>query len=212
MASYKNSNKDGRSVDNFDEVSSFSSEDSYQPEVFTGPTDLSSDKNSSLSRSGTALNHRDSNTIEKIVTHNAIQGNAETADSLAKEGLNLKSKAIPDVNGPITAKTQESQFPEEYRIETETGLVKLKTLTGLSRNDTRVSVGSSGRSSKKSSGKKSSDGEVDQVISADKSQEKAYASAYNLEQAIEKNKHNIEKYQKHKHEKGIKGFVHRLFD
>lgn len=206
------SSKTHKTSSDFEDVSSFSSVDSYQPEVFTGQNDQLAVPTPSRSESGTTLGHRNSNTIEKVVTHNAIQGNAETADSLKQEGLNLKSKAVPDVNGPMSSGAQGAQFPEEYRIETETGLVKLKTLTDLSRNDTRVSVGSNGKISKKSSGKKLADEEKDQEVDTGKSQEKAYRNAYNLEDAIEKNQHSIDKYQKHKHEKGLKGFVHRLFD
>ncbi|QLL33017.1 hypothetical protein HG536_0D05390 [Torulaspora globosa] len=206
------STRSGGTSNSFDDISSISSVDSYQPEAFTGQDVQSFEHKSLASEGATTLGRRASNAIEKVVTHNALQGRAETADSLKKEGLNLKSKAIPDINDPISAGAAATQFPEEYRIETQTGLVKLKTLTELSRNDTRASVGSSGKLSKKSSGRKTSDYEENQVGGDGKSQGQAYLNAHNLQQAIEKNKQAIQKYQKHKHEKGLKGFLHRLFD
>ncbi|QLQ79875.1 hypothetical protein HG537_0C05230 [Torulaspora globosa] len=193
--------RSGGTINSFSDISSISSVDSYQPEAFTGQQVSLSEQNSQGDRT---LSRRTSNAIEKVVTHNALQGKAETADSLKQEGLNLKSKAIPDINDPISAGATATQFPEEYRIETQTGLVKLKTLTELSRNDTRVST--------TSSGKKSSHKEQDQRSNDSKSQEQAYLKAHNLQQAIEKNKHAIEKYQRHKNEKGLKGFLHRIFD
>lgn len=202
------STRSGRTENSFDDISSISSVELYQPEAFTGEDVPLSGQKSPGSEGDITLGRRASNAIEKVVTENALHGNAETAESLKEKGLNLKSKAIPDINDPISASAVASQFPEEYRIETETGLVKLKTLTELSRKNTRVSVGSSGKLSR-SSGKKTPDNDVDQVLDDGKSQGQAYI---NIQQAIEKNKQAIEKYQKHKNEKGLKGFFHRLFD
>lgn len=201
----------------FDEVSSFSSIDSYQPQPFTGQEELPQEKNPDSSsrrssKSGTTLNHQDSNTIEKEVTHNAMNGTSETAKSLQQAGLDTEKKAIPDINGPITGNADTSQFPEEYRIETQTGLVKLKTLNDLSRSDTRVSIGSDGKISRKSSGPGTIDSKIEPKPDTAKAEQEAAQNAENLEHAIEKNKHRIEKFEKHRHEKGLKGFVHRLFD
>lgn len=202
----------------FDEVSSFSSIDSYQPQAFTGPDGTSrQEKNSDASsrgsgKSGTTLDHRDSNEIDRAVTHNAINGTSETAESLKEAGLHPEKKAIPDINGPISEEHNNSQFPEEYRLETQTGLVKLKTLNELSRDDTRVSIGKNGKLSKKSSRTATIGSNGNQESSTEKAQAEASQNAENLEHVIEKNKHRIEKFEKHKHEKGLRGFVHRLFD
>lgn len=211
------SNKADNASNEFDEVSSFSSIDSYQPQPFTG--DQSPDKHADLyspkSSSGSTVHQQDSNTIEKVVTHNAVNGYSETAESLKRAGLDPNKKALPDINNPITGNADTSQFPEEYRLETDTGLVKLKTLNDLSRKDTRVSIGSDGRISKRSSRSGHNDNTIEQELDTEeteKAQKEATQDAQNLEHAIEKNKHNIDKFRKHKHEKGIKGFVHRLFD
>lgn len=209
--------KPSNSTDNeFDDISSFSSIDSYKPQAFTGfegEQENVQDHDDTLSRaSSNTLRRPNSNAIEKVVTKNAVNDNVETKESLQKEGLDLKNKPIPDINAPVTAEAGDSVFPEEYRLETETGLVKLKTLDDLSRKNTRVSIGSDGRMSRKSSNKEnastaSKNGSGDVVLS----DETPY-DAHNIHDAVEKNKHEIEKYQKHKHEKGLKGFVHRLFD
>lgn len=205
----------------FDDISSFSSIDSYKPQPFTGFENGEEQGQGQLQEQGdlvsrastNTLSKPDSNAIEKVVTHNALSGNVETKESLQKEGLNLKDKSVPDINAPLTSTSETAAFPEEYRIETQTGLVKLKTLNDLSRKDTRVSIGSNDKISRKSTDKgnhsikSGQESGQDEVLSSHSSYD-----PHNLENAIEKNKHEIEKYQKHKHEKGIKGFVHRLFD
>lgn len=214
------------STDNeFDDISSFSSIDSYKPEPFTG-VEASSDKqalddvhDTRSHGSAATLQKATSNSIEKVVSRNAINGNVETAESLKKEGLDLKNKAIPDINAPINAGSDTAQFPEEYRIETETGLVKLKTLNDLSRNDTRVSVGSNGKISRKgSSGQKSAISKHSNETKSTHGKSDAEPvdpslyDAHNVEETVERNRQKIARYEKHKHEKGLKGFVHRLFD
>lgn len=209
----------------FDDISSFSSIDSYKPEPFTGvetPSDTHAldDVQDTRSRgSASTLQKPTSNSIEKVVSQNAIDGNAETAQELKKEGLDLKNKAVPDINAPINAGSDTAQFPEEYRIETETGLVKLKTLNDLSRNDTRVSVGSNGKISRKGSQGQKSD--ISRHTNETKSThgksdaepvDQSLYDPHNVEETVERNRQKIAKYQKHKHEKGLKGFVHRLFD
>ncbi|CAI2008044.1 hypothetical protein SEUBUCD646_0G03820 [Saccharomyces eubayanus] len=217
----------------YEDISSFSSIDSYKPEPFTGFKDSEAPeqpllKNDTIVGKGQLENddsvgdqhrHSDvhshhssstlkrptSNSIEKMVTHNALEGNSETVDSLKKEGLNLDKKGTPDITAPVTNSAHDAAFPEEYRLETETGLVKLKTLETLRREDSRVS------------GAKKEQGHDHTDAHSTRSKATAYSQGSSLESdklniAVEKNKKRIEKYQKHKGEKGIKGFFHRIFD
>ncbi|CAB4252013.1 similar to Saccharomyces cerevisiae YGR126W Putative protein of unknown function [Maudiozyma barnettii] len=203
----------------FDDISSFSSVDSYKPEPFTGVEDgtKKNTTNNDLVRNDTVLSNRhsgeshnidrtgsrdhsdvhskvsnttlkklDSNAVEKVVTHNALNDQSETVDSLRAKGSDLEKAALPDINSPLTHAPDDSKFPEEYAIETNTGLVKMKTIETLKKEDTRVSGGST------------------------KEQEKNEAAR--MQVTIEKNRKDIEKYQKHKKEKGVKGFFHRMFD
>lgn len=197
-----------------EDISSFSSVDSYKPEPFTG---LEHTKNENLSRkatnasqgtymddatskhSGATLKKLDSLAIEKVVTQNAVAGNSETIESLKAKGLDMQRKAIPDYNAPLTT-TGTNQFPEEYRLETDTGLVKMKTLETLKRKSTQLSRNSDLSSKDKSISKSQSN----------KSEVSDIAQKINM--AVERNKKEIAKYQKHKSEKGIKGFFHRMFD
>lgn len=206
------------------ELSSLSSTESFEPQAFTGvdpsveqptidheledeidpeplsgnPVRPNSEEILSV-RSSNTLKKLDSNAIEKVLTHNAVEGNTETLESLKTRGLDLRKKAIPDYNNPAMH-TDRSQFPEEYQIETETGLVKVKTLQSLNRLDTRVSLGS-----------KPSTNQNMEAESAHDEQRPVGYDEEKLKKAVDKNKKEIEKYQKHKHEKGIKGFMSRLF-
>lgn len=219
-----NTSSSTHSDGDFEDISSFSSIDSYKPEPFTGKLkdnksdnehELVSDgpallKNDTLMKvetngqdktgdiqsraSSSTLRRNDSNAIEKVVTHNALNNNSETIESLQAKGLDINTKAIPDINAPMTH--SHSEFPEEYQMETDTGLVKIKTIETLKRQDTRVSAT---RVSTKESNANS------------KPQEKGL-NATKLNQAVEKNRKELEKYQRHKKEKGVKGFFHRLFD
>ncbi|CCC70155.1 hypothetical protein NCAS_0E00850 [Naumovozyma castellii] len=217
----------------FEDVSSFSSIDSYQPEPFTGvkePTaykgtdrkdTLSGDETelkqehtnatatSSHTKDGitsrtsmSTLRRPDSNAIERVITSNAKEGNTETLGSLAAKGLDLNKKATLDINAPLTSNPADVAFPEEYNLETETGLVKAKTIETLRRETSRVSSTRRG----------------DDVVShksqaTGKSQRSAQSlQAEKLNLAVEKNKKELEKIEKHKHQKGLKGFMNRLFD
>ncbi|EJS43632.1 YGR126W [Saccharomyces arboricola H-6] len=217
----------------YEDISSFSSIDSYKPEPFTGFKDSQAPEQPLLKNdtiigkgqsetddnaddqhrhsdvhshhSSSTLKRPTSNSIEKMVTHNAMEGTSETVDSLKKEGLNLSKKATPDITAPVTNSAHNTAFPEEYRLETETGLVKLKTLETLKREDSRVS-----------STKKEHNHDHTDTLST-RSKATTYSQGSSLESdklntAVEKNKKKIEKYQKHKSEKGIKGLFHRMFD
>lgn len=194
-----------------EDISSFSSQDSYQPQPFMGPVepkigDAMTRKSTNVSatthmddmhsrHSGSTLKQMNSNVIEKVVTNNALAGNSETIDSLKAKGLDLEKKAVPDFNAPLTASGSQ-QFPEEYRLETDTGLVKMKTLDTLKRKSTQVS-----ESSKLSRSK-----------SQASSQQEMNDTVNKINMAVERNRKQLEKYKKHKEQKGIKGFFNRLFD
>lgn len=213
----------------FDDISSFSSVDSYKPEPFTGTEDgiknnaemsnlikndtvitgnehtHGKDQDSSTiektkSRdhsdvhskvSNTTLKKLDSNAVERVVTHNALNDNSETVESLKAKNQELEAAVLPDINSPLSNATGGNQFPEEYGIETNTGLVKMKTIETLKREKTKESSSSNNTA-----------------------EQNAAQNAANakIETAVERNRKDIEKYQKHKHEKGVKGFFHRIFD
>lgn len=61
----------------------------------------------------------------------------ETVKSLADMGMTAKAP-VPDINHPQTT-TKTSIFPEEYTMETETGLVPVTTLQSLGRTATAIS-------------------------------------------------------------------------
>ncbi|KAG0663944.1 hypothetical protein C6P45_000729 [Maudiozyma exigua] len=209
----------------FDDISSFSSVDSYKPEPFTGTEDgvknnaemsklikndtvitgnehtHGTDQNFSTiektkSRdhsdvhskvSNTTLKKLDSNAVERVVTHNALNDNSETVESLKAKNHELETAALPDINSPLSNASGGNQFPEEYGIETNTGLVKMKTIETLKREKTKESSSSDNTAAQNATNAK-------------------------IETAVERNRKDIEKYQKHKHEKGVKGFFHRIFD
>lgn len=193
-----------------EDISSFSSQDSYKPEPFMGPEeprigDTMSRKSTNVSatthtddvhsrHSAGTIKKMNSNAIEKVVTNNALTGNSETIESLKAKGLDLERKAVPDFNAPLTTMASQ-QFPEEYRLETDTGLVKMKTLDTLKRKSTQYSETDNLSQSKS----QNSTPEMNDTV-----------KKINL--AVERNKKQLEKYQKHRSEKGIKGFIHRLFD
>lgn len=224
----------------FDDISSFSSVDSYKPEPFTGTedgvkndTDMSNlikndtvvsdnkhihakDPDSSIiektrSRdhsdvhskvSNTTLKKLDSNAVERVVTHNALNDNSETVESLRAKDYQLREAALPDINSPLSHASGGNQFPEEYGIETNTGLVKMKTIETLKKQKSRTSSSKhTGNDEESKSTQASSEAATEQA-----------ATNAKLETAIEKNRKDIETYQKHKHEKGVKGFFHRIFD
>lgn len=214
----------------FDDISSFSSIDSYKPEPFRGVdydaikhgeggclikndtiirhsgdySGVAPEMRRTISNANTDINSKassitlkklDSNAIDRVVTQNALGNKSETVESLKVQGLDLNKAYLPDINSPMTHASGDSAFPDEYRIETSTGLVKMKTLESLKKENTRNSSSKSSQRSKKS---KSSDGRVSQ--------------AQKMELAVEKNRKELEKYQKHKNQKGVKGFFNRMFD
>lgn len=61
----------------------------------------------------------------------------ETVKSLADMGMTARAP-VPDINHPQTT-TKTSIFPEEYTMETETGLVPVTTLQSLGRTATAIS-------------------------------------------------------------------------
>ena len=224
----------------FDDISSFSSVDSYKPEPFTGTedgvkhdTDMSNlmkddtvvsgnqdmykkDPDSSTiektrSRdhsdvhskvSNTTLKKLDSNAVERVVTHNALNDNSETVESLRAKDNQLREAALPDINSPLSHTSGGNQFPEEYGIETNTGLVKMKTIETLKKEKSRTSSSRHARY----------DDESDLTQHSSDAAAQQAATNAKLETAIERNRKDIENYQKHKHEKGVKGFFHRIFD
>ncbi|CAR24387.1 uncharacterized protein KLTH0F14696g [Lachancea thermotolerans CBS 6340] len=204
------------------ELSSLSSSDSFEPRAFEGPpSEIKSlepegsvqaspsidSKDFHRVKSNGTLRKQDSNAIEQIMTHNATEGRSETVESLKKNGLNLQKKAIPDINNPA-ANYKNCAFPEEYQMETDTGLVKAQTLHGLNRLESRTS-GRSGASQKKS------------IRTANSTTNSDLASANNtingldgekLRRAVEKNQKKIDKYQKHKSSGGLRRFLGKIFD
>ncbi|SCV02944.1 LAMI_0H04236g1_1 [Lachancea mirantina] len=130
----------------------------------------------------------DSNRIEQVMSHNAIEDKTETPDTLKREGLDLRKKALPDFNNPAMNADQ-SEFPEEYQIETDTGLVKVKTLQKLNRLESR---GSAASASKPSSPSKAADADA-----ADEEEQKSPYDASKLQKAIHKNEKEINMYHHH---------------
>lgn len=221
----------------FDDISSFSSVDSYKPEPFTGTEDGvpvqqdegpnllrndtildeqqkrnlnnsgSRDINRSTSRgsgaadnsdvhskvSNTTLKKLDSNAVERMITHNAVQNNSETVESLKKQGLGQKGAFLPDINSPLTHTSTHNAFPEEYQIETTTGLVKLKTI------ETMKNAEESGADSTKAK---------DDA----KSENEGPTAEEKIQKAIARNQKDIEKYQRHKNSSGLMGMIHKIFD
>ena len=175
------------------------------------------------------------NEIEKYVTANALEGNTETVESLkeaegaVEEGGERDSQnnvssyvhRLPDINRPITHSSAYAILPDEYQMETHTGLVKLKTIETLRRETTRQSAAdASSRSSNKlkasrsrSKSKSKSKSNTDTVTNTKATEEDPLVEqAKKMQLAIERNKKSLEKYQRHKKQKGIKGFFNRLFD
>lgn len=228
----------------FDDVSSFSSVDSYKPEPFTGTEDgvhpqqqegnglirndtvldgersvdnsTSRDINRSTSStrstasthgpdnsdvhsrvSNTTLKKLDSNAVERMISHNAVQNNSESVEALKKEGLGRKGSYLPDINTPLTHTSTHAAFPEEYQIETTTGLVKLKTI------ETMKNTADAAEEPKDKNAKDNSDAT---------SEDEGPSREERIRSAIERNKKDIEKYQKHKDATGLMGMIHRIFD
>ncbi|CCF57185.1 hypothetical protein KAFR_0C01920 [Kazachstania africana CBS 2517] len=136
------------------------------------------------------LKKQRSRDIERIVTQNAMLGKAETVDSLRATGLDLTKRAVPDINSPIS---HESKLIDESKFETDTGLIKTKTLETLNRSNTRNS------SSKR------------KILGNDNSNTSGL-DPERMNMVVERNRKKLEKYQQHKKEKGLKGFFYKIFD
>ncbi|CAG99245.1 uncharacterized protein KLLA0_E04709g [Kluyveromyces lactis] len=124
--------------------------------------------------------------VEDYVKDNVQKGETDSIDSLKATNLDLSKKAIPGFNQPIA---EGAEFPEEYEIETRTGLVKVATLHQLNRLDTRVTTHSSKKSTK----------------------EKNTSCGYDndkLQKCIERNQKEIDSYHK---KSGFKKFIGKLF-
>lgn len=225
----------------FDDISSFSSIDSFQPEPFRGElnagekrTELSNDPveiyaddidmgNTTISKSDTLtstdLNSKPSShtlrntglsAVEKVVTQNVLQDNVETVESLSQKTVRSpESRGIVDLNRPVTMSNAE--FSEEYNIETDTGLVKMKTIETLKRQSSRVSsLKSRPESTRTVKSNKSSKSFTKSITDTSGGS----LTAEKLNNAVEKNRKELEKYQrqKSKPQKGIKGLFSKIFD
>lgn len=71
--------------------------------------------------------------VEEYIKDNVRNDDTESIQSLQEDKLDLNKKAIPGFN---TYVPEGSSFPEEYDIETRTGLVKVSTLQKLNRVET----------------------------------------------------------------------------
>lgn len=250
----------------FDDVSSFSSIDSYKPEPFTGDLDGNGNMDTTLMKNDTIIRHdtgttvgsattntttttasattttnatttatttaaatplnqnksqklssksssntlgkQNSHSIERTVTENALRDNVETVESLAARGLDGSQRVVPDVNNPLTM-TRTAEFPEEYNIETDTGLVKMKTIETLRRQTSRVSTQKSLKSRTESI--KSNKSGKSFVSSLVDDPDEGQLTAEKLNKAVERNRKELEKMKKRKEQKGIKGFFSKIF-
>ncbi|CCF57196.1 hypothetical protein KAFR_0C02030 [Kazachstania africana CBS 2517] len=110
---------DIESVTSFDSQESNSVvEDQQQPQQYVP----------SISNSHNSINNDERTRLKLIRT--------ETVKSLQDMGMNA-TPAVPDVNAPQS--NRNAIFPEEYTIETTTGLVPVATLQSLGRTSTAIS-------------------------------------------------------------------------
>lgn len=105
---------------------SLNSED-YVPHEYIKPDDEQSIMSGNLSRLSTSASEKNANHLTKTRT--------ETAKSLGDLGVG-SSAPMPDITAPPV---KNPVFPEEYTLETETGLVPVQTLASLGRVKTVVS-------------------------------------------------------------------------
>ncbi|SCU83938.1 LAFA_0D06898g1_1 [Lachancea sp. 'fantastica'] len=214
------------------ELSSLSSSDSFEPKAFEGnpveikrppvsklpseaSRDFASEKSSVTLRDGPETHEQGSFSsssslpdVDKVVTHNVKEGLSENVESLEEQGLDLRKKAKPDINSPV-ALSSNTEFPEEYNLETQTGLVKAVTLQQLNRLDSRTSA-RSGQSQKKSLKSSIASLELPDATSV-KSRTDSGLDSEKLRKAVEKNQKQIEKYQERKKKGGVKGFIAKIF-
>ncbi|SCV06054.1 LANO_0H21088g1_1 [Lachancea nothofagi CBS 11611] len=205
------------------ELSSLSSSDSFEPKAFEGkPVEIKRPAIKKVTSAASAGPHKDmasvksngtfepedSQDVEKVVTHNVTEGRSETVDSLKKEGLDLHKKAAPDFINP-DADPENCEFPEEYNLETDTGLVKAVTLQQLNRLDSRTSARSN-VSQKKSLRSSLASLELPDSHSL-KSNNNSGLDAEKLRRAVEKNQKQIDKYKKRRSAHGLTGILGKLF-
>ncbi|SGZ48233.1 CIC11C00000005599 [Sungouiella intermedia] len=105
---------------------SLNSED-YVPHEYIKPDDEQSIMSGNLSRLSTSASEKNANHLTKTRT--------ETAKSLGDLGVGSNAP-MPDITAPPV---KNPVFPEEYTLETETGLVPVQTLASLGRVKTVVS-------------------------------------------------------------------------
>ncbi|SCU80021.1 LADA_0B04610g1_1 [Lachancea dasiensis] len=210
------------------ELSSLSSSDSFEPQAFEGgPVELKSpspirrlETQESFETTRRVLDSVSSNpTIkEQAPAENekplVVGGRtnqelpSETLESLQKDGLDLQKKGAADVIGSMT-NGMNCEFPEEYNIETDTGLVKAVTLQQLNRLESRTSM-RSGASQRRSVKSSIASLELPDSTSL-KSSGTSSLDPEKLRRAVEKNQKQLEKYQKRKKSKGITGLLSKLF-
>lgn len=112
-------------------------------------------------------------------TEQERQEQQDDAASLAKLQLEVsKTHTGPNINGPISSTDEPAAFPQEYEVETDAGLVRQKTIQELH----KIQTG--------------------EDIQANEEQ------VNKLSKQVERNKKDIENYEKHKHEKN---FFKKLF-
>lgn len=190
----------------FDELSSFNSENSFVPKEFTGngvangAGHMSYDDGHvidvSKTKSGTSetctIKASTSNDIERIVTKNALENNVETTESLKRAVSRLSKTGANNVLS--VSQENNSVFPDGYRIETTTGLVPVKTIEEMRKTRSAVS----GAPEAPETAKKNANG---------------YLHEDKIILQVERNRHEIEQYEKHKHETNfVKKLFYKIFD
>ncbi|KAM3160439.1 putative Polyamine transporter 3 [Lachancea thermotolerans] len=112
-------------------INSFNSRDSYTqvPQTYV-PSDATSARRAGRRSSASASSAVGSDRLRLVPT--------ETVKSLQDMGVTPEAP-LPDVNAPTTGAGGAAIFPEEYTLETATGLVPVATLQSLGRTQSAVS-------------------------------------------------------------------------
>lgn len=222
----------GYSTEAYEDVSSFSSVDSYQPEPFMGPQVMEEDKSAvgeSFSSSRVGSGSGSISSYKTALRGDEYPSKPKIAVGVEKPrygGLRTGSSSLPDINRPLSYTPDGQLLPDEYNMETDTGLVNVKSLENLRKKHSRASstLGSphmvqDSRSIRSRQGSPNIQSKYHDSLSATLSLASSLESSKSevlnpekLNRAIERNKRQIEKYQRRKREKGLKGFVHRIFD
>ncbi|KAH3900923.1 uncharacterized protein SCDLUD_002383 [Saccharomycodes ludwigii] len=189
---------DASSIDSsISSLSDLDEELSEQPEAYDGGDDEEKLQNKEL----------DSNKLDKIISHNAIKGNVETKESLAKSGLNLNKAELDPLQETLSHGSNNEIFPEEYQLETKTGLVKMKTIEGLNRVTTSTTPQSSINTDIDGLMYDNDLGDEDQISIKQESHIPKGINEEQIEKVVERNKKEIEKYQEQKHHHGFRKFL-----